>query len=632
MAVSSILSDRMPKVLNALRLPAWSVGARLLLINGLLMAALVVVTVIAWRALSAQSRAMTELALISKAARYHQDADTVHANLRADVNAALASGTLSADERSTVADSLAENAKDLRRDLLTLEHFHLAADLVETETKVRTLADTFLARAMETGPLALRDAEAAGALLPAFREAGDALDAGMLQQTAAFTAHITEATNDAATAEANAKRWLIMAGVLTSVVVAMLVAWLSRSIRSSLRKVRDVAVTLSQGDLGVRNVVASQDELGELGHAINDMADHLNEVIGRLRAEADRDAFGTQLVEALEMADTEEEAYRVLGRAMKVISNDLPTELLLADSSRTHLEKATQHPDAGAPGCDVQSPFSCMAVRRGNPVIFPDSEALNACSRLRGRPCGAVSAVCVPVSFMGRALGVLHSAAPAGKPPTARQVAQLTTLGMQAGARIGTLRAFNSTQRKATTDSLTGLSNRRSAEERVRQLNREGKVFALVIADLDHFKRLNDSRGHEAGDQALRLFAQTLCTSLRDGDLAARWGGEEFVLILPHSGASQAQEVVDRVRAKLAENLLAGGTPAFTASFGISDTTMGPHFEQLLRMADEALYCAKESGRDRAMIAGQRGSTAPTARRAVEHPAAPDLSLIASAE
>lgn len=109
---------------------------------------------------------------------------------------------------------------------------------------------------------------------------------------------------------------------------------------------------------------------------------------------------------------------------------------------------------------------------------------------------------------------------------------------------------------------------------------------------------------------ALRLFAQTLCTSLRDGDLAARWGGEEFVLVLPHSGASQAQEAVDRVRAKLAENLLAGGTPAFTASFGISDTTMSSHFEQLLRMADEALYCAKESGRDRAMIAGQHGSTA----------------------
>jgi diguanylate cyclase (GGDEF)-like protein len=632
MAIISILGGGMTKVLNVLRLPGWSVGARLLLINGLLMVALVLVTVIAWRALSAQSRAMAELALISKAARYHQDADTVHANLRADVNAALVSGTLSADERSTVADALAENFQDLRRDLRALERFELPPDLVETETKVRTLADTFLAKAMEIGPLALRDSKAAETLLPELRVAGDALDAGMLRQTAAFTGHITQATDDAASAEANAKRWLITAGILTSVVVAMLVAWLSRSIRGSVRRVRDVAVAISEGNLGVRSVVSSQDELAELGQAINTMADRLNEVIGRLRAEADRDAFGTQLVEALEMADTEEEAYRVLARAMRVISTDLPSELLLADSSRAHLERATQHPDAGAPGCDVQSPFSCMAVRRGNPVIFPDSEALNACSRLRGRPCGAVSAVCVPVSFMGRALGVLHTAGPAGKPPTSRQVAQLTALGIQAGARIGTVRAFNSTQRKATTDSLTGLSNRRSAEEQVRQLNSEGKSFALVLADLDHFKRLNDSRGHEAGDQALRLFAETVRLSLRTGDMGARWGGEEFVLILPDSGASQALEVVDRLRAKLAENLLAGSIPAFTASFGISDTTMSQRIEQLLKMADEALYCAKESGRDRAMIAGRYGSTAPPARRAVEHPAAPDLSLIANAE
>src|SRR3979490_930339 len=476
----------MTELLTALRLPGWSVGARLLLINGLFIVARVGVPVIAWRALSAQSRAMEELALISKAARYHQDADTLHANLRADVNAALVSGTLSADERSTVADSLAENAKDFRRDLLALEHFELPPDLVETETKVRTLADTFLAKAMEIGPLALRDSKAAETLLPELRAAGDALDAGMLRQTAAFTGHITQATDDAASAEANAKRWLITAGILTSVVVAMLVAWLSRSIRGSVRRVRDVAVAISEGNLGVRSVVSSQDELAELGQAINTMADRLNEVIGRLRAEADRDAFGTQLVEALEMADTEEEAYRVLARAMRLISTDLPSELLLADSSRAHLERATQHPEAGAPGCDVGSPFSCMAVRRGNPVIFPDSEALNACSRLRGRTCGAVSAVCVPVSVMGRALGVLHTSAPGGKPPTTRQIAQLTTLGTQAGARPGTARAFNSTQHKAATDSLTGLPNRRSAEERVRQLNSEGKSFALVLADLDH--------------------------------------------------------------------------------------------------------------------------------------------------
>jgi len=189
----------------------------------------------------------------------------------------------------------------------------------------------------------------------------------------------------------------------------------------------------------------------------------------------------------------------------------------------------------------------------------------------------------------------------------------LTTLGIQAGARIGTVRAFNSTQLKATTDSLTGLSNRRSAEERVRQLNSEGKSFAMVLADLDHFKRLNDSRGHEAGDQALAALCRNGAPEF------ARWrhgrtlGCEEFALILPQTSASQAQEVVDRIRAKLAENLLAGSIPAFTASFGISDTTMSPRFEELLRMADEALYRAKESGRDRAVIAGHHGSTAARA-------------------
>jgi len=160
-------------------------------------------------------------------------------------------------------------------------------------------------------------------------------------------------------------------------------------------------------------------------------------------------------------------------------------------------------------------------LRRGNPVIFPDSEALNACSRLRGRACGAVSAV-VPRELHGSAwASCTHQLRWASLDD--RQIAQLTTLGIQAGARIGTVRAFNSTQRRATTDSLTGLPNRSSAEERARNLNSEGKAFALVMADLDHFKRLNDSRGHAAGDQALRLFAETLRLSLRSGDMAARW-------------------------------------------------------------------------------------------------------------
>lgn len=613
-------------------LRGWSVGAKLLVINAMVVAALAVVTSIAWSALSSQSRAMSQLALVSKAARYHQEADTIRANLRADVNAALDARNLASDERERVVATLAENARDLRSDLSTLERFDLGPAMLEAESHVARMADTFLTRTIETGQLAIHDPAAAQALLPQYHEAGDALDAAMLQQTAAFTALITKAGADAAQAEANAKLWLVVAGVMTCLAVAAFVAWMSSSIRRSLKAVVAVADKLSQGDLSVRSKVSSRDELGRLARAINDMADHLNDMIGRLRADASRDAFGSQLVEALEMADTEDQVYKVLSHSMTFISRDLPMELLLADSSRAHLESAARHPQAGAPGCDVESPFSCMAVRRGNPLIFADSDALNACARLRGRACGPVSAACVPVSFMGRALGTLHASGPVGALPSKEQIAQLTTLGTQVGARIGTVRAFNTSQRKATTDSLTGLPNRRAAEDRFRQLASDSQTTAVVMADLDHFKRLNDTRGHEAGDQALRLFAEILRSGLRHGDLAARWGGEEFVILMPRTGAAQALPLVDRLRARLSEALLAGGVPAFTASFGIADTTMARQLEDLLRIADEALYCAKDAGRDRAIIGTPVAVAAQIARRPVEHPAMPDIETIAGVD
>ncbi|HMI36990.1 MAG TPA: diguanylate cyclase, partial [Steroidobacteraceae bacterium] len=99
------------------------------------------------------------------------------------------------------------------------------------------------------------------------------------------------------------------------------------------------------------------------------------------------------------------------------------------------------------------------------------------------------------------------------------------------------------------------------------------------------------------------------------------WGGEEFVLLIPNANAQQANEAVDRIRASLATALLTGGTAAFTSSFGIADTTMSPRFERMVRIADEALYRAKEEGRDRAIIGDSRLATTGEFRRAVEHPA-----------
>jgi diguanylate cyclase (GGDEF)-like protein len=408
-----------------------------------------------------------------------------------------------------------------------------------------------------------------------------------------------------------------------------LMFWLSaRSIQDSIRAVGDVAQALAAGDMDNRCETHGAAEVNSLARMINLLADTMQGMLTRLRSEAGRSSFSNQLVEALEMADSEAEADRVIARAMGAISDVHPMELLLADSSRAHLERACVHPKTGAPNCSVESPYSCIAVRRGHPQIFSDAEALNACPKLLGRMGGSLSAACVPVNFMGRALGVLHVTGAKGKPPNPEQIAQLTALGVHAGTRIGTLRAFERSQLQASTDSLTGLTNRRAGEEVLNNLLAVDSAFAIVMADLDFFKRLNDTQGHEAGDRALRLFADTARGVVRDRDHVVRWGGEEFALLLPGANAERAAEIVARLRAALAQAHLVSGTPIFTASFGISDSTMGRDRETLIRLADEALYRSKQSGRDTCSL-GDPQAPGLAGRRERDQGAVVDISQVA---
>ncbi len=303
-------------------------------------------------------------------------------------------------------------------------------------------------------------------------------------------------------------------------------------------RLRNVADEWRHLEARVTDLRADRNLRGVVIHA-RDATDRVR-LEQELTAKVVRDGFANHLSEAMEMADEEHEVFNVVERAMLEIDEATPMELLLSDSSRANLGRVASNPTRDAPGCPVKSPFSCVAVRRGTAVVFESSEELNGCPQLRGREGGPCSAACVPVSFMGRALGVLHTTGPDGRPLNDEAVAQLSVLAGQSGARIGTVRAFEKTQLQASTDGLTGLVNRRTAERRLRELVRRGDMFALVIGDLDHFKALNDTHGHEAGDRALRLFAQTVKRTLRDHDLVARWGGEEFVLALPELDRLQA--------------------------------------------------------------------------------------------
>ncbi|HUQ12137.1 MAG TPA: diguanylate cyclase [Steroidobacteraceae bacterium] len=423
--------------------------------------------------------------------------------------------------------------------------------------------------------------------------------------------------------------WLIAVGVF-AVLLAGLALWaVAHSIQSSLRSVGEVAQALAAGDMDNRCDTYGHDEVGGLARMINLLADTMQGMLTRLRSEAGRSSFSNQLVEALEMADSEAEADKVIARAMGNISEVHPMELLLADSSRAHLERACVHPKTGSPNCSVESPYSCIAVRRGHPQIFTDAEALNACPKLLGRMGGSISAACVPVNFMGRALGVLHVTGAKGKPPNPEQIAQLTALGVHAGNRIGTLRAFERSQLQASTDSLTGLTNRRAAEEVLANLLAVDAAFAVVMADLDFFKRLNDTMGHEAGDRALKLFADTARGVVRDRDHVVRWGGEEFAMLLPGANAERAAEVVARLRAALSQAHLLTGTPIFTASFGIADSTMARDRETIIRLADEALYRSKQAGRDCCTIGDPLLSGAPAVRRERDQGAVVDITQVA---
>jgi diguanylate cyclase (GGDEF)-like protein len=161
-------------------------------------------------------------------------------------------------------------------------------------------------------------------------------------------------------------------------------------------------------------------------------------------------------------------------------------------------------------------------------------------------------------------------------------------------------------EHQALVDGLTGIANRRHCEDslsaEIARADRLGAPFTLVLADLDDFKTVNDRHGHAVGDDVLRGFASVLGATVRGTDLAGRWGGEEFVLLLPGADAGGAAQLADRVRSALAERTFPGraGAPVtVTCSFGVAEHRPGDDERELFASADRALYRAKREGGNR---------------------------------
>ncbi len=314
--------------------------------------------------------------------------------------------------------------------------------------------------------------------------------------------------------------------------------------------------------------------------------------------------YENQLQKALDMTRTESDVYAIVGAALNQSLPQLQIEMLIADSSHAHFRRALTN-SGEFEGCGVISPLDCPAAKAGQALTFPSSRALDACPHLKNRASGECSAVCLPLNVAGRTIGVTHAVGSDGNPPDASAVETVNFTSGRGSERIAMIRAFETSENQAHTDPLTGLLNRRSLELQVRDLQSAGTQYAVAYGDLDRFKSVNDTYGHDAGDQALRVFSGVLRDSVRPNDIVARYGGEEFVIVLPDCTSEVAAGVLERVRENLALTftLSTSRVPPFTVTFGLASTDYAGDFDEIVAIADRALLDAKAAGRNRVGIA-----------------------------
>jgi diguanylate cyclase (GGDEF)-like protein len=234
-----------------------------------------------------------------------------------------------------------------------------------------------------------------------------------------------------------------------------------------------------------------------------------------------------------------------------------------------------------------------------------------------GTPSRAVRyAIAGAVLSLGEPIGLLVVRGLSGAPPITTEILQqrvtyvyvfvttaiiMASLGYVLGRQTDRLAAL------AETDALTGIPNRRALRRRLtdelRRSARYASPVSLLLIDIDGLKRINDQGGHGAGDRMIRQVAAAVTVTLRASDLGARWGGDEFAIVMPNATTEAAQRLAERLVAQLHERQAGGAGTPVTVSIGIAtfdpSTNTDPSVELLVRAADAALYAAKRSGRNR---------------------------------
>lgn len=336
--------------------------------------------------------------------------------------------------------------------------------------------------------------------------------------------------------------------------------------------------------------------------------------IRRIRRNLEPGQDQADFADTLQIANDEDEAHQLLQRHLERTLPATTAVVLNRNNSADRLEAVTPLP-GGSPLADTlrgAKPWSCLAVRSarthrrngGRPALL----ACPVCA-----PCPGASS-CIPLTVGGEVIGSVLLNCPA--PYTEAEDQRILESVGQAAPVLANLRNLAVAEIRAATDGLTGLPNKRAVADAMKRMFAQASTttssLVLLLLDLDHFKQINDQRGHPVGDQVLANVGAVLRSGLRTGDFAGRNGGEEFAILLPGTGIPAGLEIAERIRAAVAEISLPGADVSVSTSIGVVGfpdhaTTL----DRLERLADAALYLAKRQGRNRVELADP--ATADTA-------------------
>jgi diguanylate cyclase (GGDEF)-like protein len=377
---------------------------------------------------------------------------------------------------------------------------------------------------------------------------------------------------------------------------------------------------LTSGDLTARATVNGADEIGVMGRTFNIMAERLQERAREEEAAKQRLAervneldLLNRMGELLQSCVSLQEAYAVIDRMTPRFFPDADGAVFVLNPAQNVIEVVARWGARPVEGSTFPSE-ACWAMRNGRPHVVEDTRASVLCEHLPSPPPPAYG--CSPLVAQGHSLGALYVAGErqgeegaSGRSRGRLQLAE--TVAAELGLALSNVQLREILRHQSIHDPLTGLFNRRymaeTLERELHRARRTGSALSLLMVDIDGFKLQNDSFGHDAGDAILVELASLLQKSLRKEDIACRYGGEEFVLVLADAAldnaarrAEQLREAVGRMRvsyhgASLGPVTISIGVAAFPDH--------GQDGPSLIRSADMALYEAKQAGRDRVTLA-----------------------------